>query len=151
MWCQPILLKLLHKFSYKKNFYISHILPYTVISWRRTHGWSSFNSAKEGGGRSFKCFYIQPRKIAHPMFTETRCPWSKWHNWEHTSKLPTLELKSNDTQQVKGHCEHRPLNSHGGPWDSGFQLWSHGLTVEASFLTVYCPWARQTYLLTRQV
>ena len=36
------------------------------------------------------------------------------------------------------------------PWDSRFQLWSHGLTVEASFLTVYCPWARQTYLLTRQ-
>ena len=34
------------------------------------------------------------------------------------------------------------------PWDSQFQLWSHGLTAEASFLTDYCPWPQQTYIVT---
>ena len=45
----------------------------------------------------------------------------------------------------QGYC--RPLNSHSTTvrW---FQLWSH--QAEASFLTVYCPWAWQTYLVTWQ-
>ena len=34
------------------------------------------------------------------------------------------------------------------PWDSWFQLWSHSLMMDTSFLMVYCPWAQQTYLLT---
>ena len=34
-------------------------------------GRAPYRSAKEGGGRSFDCFRIEPRKSTHVMFTAT--------------------------------------------------------------------------------
>ena len=69
-----------------------------------------------------------------------------WFGFLIWNALNGCEIGAFWTQERENYWQKEPLAQiyH---WKK-FQLWSHGLTAEASFLMVYCPW--QTYLVTWQ-
>ena len=50
---------------YRSDCWLPCTIPYTVLSRKSAHGRCILLSHQTGGGRSFECFRIQPRKSAH--------------------------------------------------------------------------------------